>query len=90
MPSKLCSNAYSLTIEPNNGVIKKHKQVEINTTVEVFQGNCNLKELLSIDVKGGKRVPIIIRINAEKAVFGVPLEDLELVKVYKCEVYFKL
>ena len=40
-----------------------------------------MAELICINVKGGKRVPIVVRARGEKAVFATPVEELDQIKV---------
>ncbi len=59
----------------------QHKEVEVTVTVEVLQGGVLLQEILSLDVEDGKRVPVIVRLRSEPAVFGVSIDRLDCEEV---------
>ena len=49
--------------------------------LEIYQRGALIQDLIVIDVKGGKRVPVLVKGKAESAVFGTHVEALECTQV---------
>jgi hypothetical protein len=81
IPSNTDPRAYSIKIEPSEFLLKKHKEVEVTVSVEIYQGSVVLQEILSLDVVDGKRVPVIVRLQSEPSLFGVSIDRLPCVEM---------
>ncbi len=47
--------------------------------LEILQGGALLQDIIIVEVKDGKRMPLLVRAKGEPAVFGVPV-----VRLYSC------
>jgi len=71
-------STFTLTVNPSTGVIKKKTVQEI--TIEMYaKTTIHLNTLIMIDIEGGFRFFLTLRLNSAKSVFGVPVNQLELV-----------
>jgi len=76
-PTSPPESTYTLTVNPSTGIIKKKTVQEIS--IEMYaKTTIHLNTLIMIDIEGGFRFFLTLRLNSAKSIFGVPLSQLEL------------
>lgn len=61
--------------------MKQKTSVDISVTVKAHS-TLRLRSVIIVDIEGGYRHFIVLRLNSEPSLFGIPYEDHELVEDY--------
>lgn len=77
VPSPAFGREFDLRVTPARLVLKRQRAETFRVTVTARRANARLRELLAVAPAGGARMPVGVRADSVRAVFGVAQSTLE-------------
>lgn len=71
VPSPAFGDEFSLTISPTLLVLRRQRAETVRLSVRALRANASLRELVAVAPHNGARIPVGVRADSVRAVFGV-------------------